>query len=137
VVAPEYYGLLLFARAAPAGSHLLRVSGAAGGTVRTWATRAHDGTIRVVLVNSSGRARRLTVRVTGARVGRAILERLSAPDVRARTGVSLGGQSFGSRTFTGMLAGNPAVIAMSPVHGRYVVTLPAASAAMLMLGGPS
>jgi hypothetical protein len=137
VVAPEYYGLLLFARAAPPGSRLLRVSGASSGSVRTWATRAPDGTIRVVLVNTGSRARRLNVGVTGAPVGLAVLERLSAPNVRARGGVSLGGQSFGTRTFTGTLAGNPRTIAMSPVRGRYVVSLPAASAAMLVLGGPS
>lgn len=137
VVAPEYYGLLLFARAAPAGSRLLRVSNAASGAVRTWATRAHDGTIRVVLVNSGGRPRRLMVGVTGARVGRATLERLSAPGARARTGVSLGGQSFGPRTFTGTLPGRPGAIALRPLHGRYVVTLPADSAAMLVLPSPS
>ncbi|HET8672790.1 MAG TPA: glycosyl hydrolase family 79 C-terminal domain-containing protein [Thermoleophilaceae bacterium] len=137
VVAPEYYGLLLFARAAPAGSRLLRVSGAGSGAVRTWATRARGGTIRVVLVNSGGRLRRLALRVTGARVGRAILERLSAADARARSGVSLGGQSFGSRTFTGALPGSPRTIALAPVHGRYAVTLPAASAAMLVLPAPS
>jgi hypothetical protein len=137
VVAPGYYGLLLFARAAPAGSRLLQVSGAASGAVRTWATRARDGTIRVVLVNSGRGARRLTVGVTGASVGPAILERLSARDAPARTGVSLGGQSFGPRTFTGTLAGDPRTIAMSRVHGRYVVMLPAASAAMLVLPGAS
>jgi hypothetical protein len=91
----------------------------------------------VVLVNTGSRARRLNVGVTGAPVGPAVLERLSAPNVRARGGVSLGGQSFGTRTFTGTLAGNPRTIAMSPVRGRYVVSLPAASAAMLVLGGPS
>src|SRR5579884_1738588 len=104
-VAPEYYGLLLFARAAPAGCRMLHVSGAASGAVRTWATRAGDGTIRVVLVNSGGLGRRLSVGATGARVGRATLTRLSAPRVRARTGVSLGGQSFGSWTRTGRLSG--------------------------------
>ena len=75
--------------------------------------------------------------MTGAPVGPAMLERLSAPNVRARSGVSLGGQSFGPRTFTGMLAGDPRTIAISPVSGSYVVTLPAAGATMLVLGGPS
>ncbi len=137
VVAPEYYGLLLFARAAPAGSRLLQVTNASSGAVRTWATRARDGTIRVLFVNSGARARRLTVEVSGARVGRVVLERLSAPDVRAQTGVSLGGQSFGSRTFSGALPGSPRTAALAPARGRYAVTLPAASAAMLVLPGPS
>jgi hypothetical protein len=136
-VSPEYYGLLLFARAAPPGSRLLEVSGAASGAVRTWATRARDGTIRVVLVNSGAGGRRVSVGVTGARVGRATLERLSAPDVRARTGVSLGGQSFESPTYTGALSGGPRWLTLSAVRGRYRVTLPAASAAMLVLGAPN
>jgi len=137
VVSPEYYGLLLFARAAPAGARLLGVSGAASGAVRTWATRGRDGTIRVVFVNSGRTARRLMVALTGARAARAILERLIAPSVRARNDVSLSGQSLGAPTFTGTLAGNPRTIAMSPMHGRYVVMLPAASAAMLVLARPS
>lgn len=41
-VAPEYYGLLTFAEAAPPGSSLLRVSGSLG-NVRAWATRAPEG----------------------------------------------------------------------------------------------
>jgi Glycosyl hydrolase family 79 C-terminal beta domain len=135
-VAPEYYGLLLFARAAPAGAHLLDVAGAASGAVRTWATRTRDGTIRVLLINSGGLGRRMSVGVSGARLGRAALSRLTAPSVRARAGVSLGGQSFGSRTFTGRLPGRPRDIALKPVRGRYVVTLPAASAAMLVLTAP-
>ncbi|MGN6866785.1 MAG: glycosyl hydrolase family 79 C-terminal domain-containing protein [Solirubrobacteraceae bacterium] len=136
-VAPEYYGLLLFARAAPAGSRLLQISGAANGAVRTWATRARDGTIRVVLVNSGNRGRRVSVAVTGARVGRAILEQLSAPDARARTGVSLGGQSFESPTYTGALLGAPRTTALVPGRRRYTVALPATSAAMLVLRAPS
>ncbi len=136
-VRPEYYGLLLFARAAPAGSRLIPVSGAASGAVRTWATRARDGTIRVVLVNSGPRARRMSIGVTGARVGGATLEWLSAPEVRARSGVSLGGQSFGPRTVTGSLPGNPVTIALTPVHGRFAVTLPATTAAMLVVPAQS
>ena len=42
-VAPEYYGLLMFAQAAPAGARLLKTSGTLG-NVRAWATRATDGT---------------------------------------------------------------------------------------------
>jgi hypothetical protein len=136
-VAPEYYGLLLFARAAPAGSRLLPVSGAASGAVRTWATRASDGTIRVVMVNSGARARQMSVGVTGVALPGAVLEQLVAPNARARTGISLGGQSFGSRTLTGALEGSTHVTALAPVDGRYTATLPAASATLLVLGSPS
>lgn len=135
-VAPEYYGLLLFGRAAPAGSRLLGVDGAAGGDVRTWATRGPGGTIRVTMVNAGARARLLSLAIAGERFGEAELERLTAPSVHARTGVELASQSFGAGTFTGLLAGRPRFSSVSPVHGRYAVTLPAGSAALLVLSRP-
>jgi hypothetical protein len=132
-VAPEYYGLMLFARAAPAGSRLLGVQNAVSGSVRIWATRARDGTIRVLAVNMGARARVLSVRVTGAASGRASVERLTAPSPRSRGGVTLGGQSFGSGTFTGRLTGRLRASSVSPVDGRYTVALPAASAVLLVI----
>jgi hypothetical protein len=126
---------MLFARAAPPGSRLLSVTNATSGAVRTWATRARDGTIRIVLVNTGKQARSISVGVAGGPRGRAALERLTAPAARARTGVELAGQSFAPRTFTGLLAGRNAVSTIAAVHGPYVVTLPGASAAMLLLSG--
>ena len=136
-VSPEYYGLLLFARAAPAGSRLLAVAGGAGGTVRTWATRAGDGTVRVVFVNTGSVARRLSVGLPGMTFGTGSLERLSAAGVRASGGVTLAGQSFGASTSTGRLAGAALTSSVPAVSGRYVVQVPAASAAMLVLSPPS
>jgi hypothetical protein len=132
VVGPEYYGLLMFTRAAPAGSQLLAVRNADSGTVRTWATRAGN-TIRVLAVNTGAQARLLSLRVAGAQPGRALVQRLAAPSVRARTGVTLAGQTFGSATFTGQLAGPAQTSSVAPVGGRYSVSLPAGSAAMLVL----
>jgi hypothetical protein len=132
MVAPEYYGLLMFARAAPAGSRLLRVSGASG-SVRAWATRGPAGEIHVVLINDdTGKPRKLAVRVLGAS-GTATLERLEAPSVHATHGVTLGGRTFGARTRTGVLPGPSLTVAVSPRAGDYVVRMPAASAAMLTL----
>jgi hypothetical protein len=132
-VAPEYYGLLTFARAAPAGARLERVDGAVSGAVHTWATRTPDGTTRITMVNAGAQARLVTVGVAGARFGRALLERLTGPNVRARSGVTLGGQSFGSPTFSGLVSGRPRSSAVAPAHGRYAVALPAYSAALLVL----
>ena len=42
-VRPEYYGLLMFAQAAPPGSRLLPVTRAGSPEVRAWATRAPTG----------------------------------------------------------------------------------------------
>ena len=131
-VAPEYYGLLMFARAAPPGSHLLSVSPGTGGAVDAWATHAADGTVRVVVTNVGSSRRALAVRVLGAH-GSATLTRLTAPSSSSTTGVTLGGQSFGAETSTGVLAGPAQTASVSEGDGRYVIELPAASAAMLVL----
>jgi hypothetical protein len=128
-VEPEYYGLMMFAQAAPGGSRLVHVSGASG-DLRAWATRATDGVIRVVLINDdTHRAQTLAVRVPGSR-GAATLERLEAPSVEATSGVTIGGKTFGAQTTTGVL---PAVVpaALSPRAGDYDLRIPAASAALL------
>jgi hypothetical protein len=139
-VEPEYYGLMLFAQAAPAGSTLLGVDRAAAGDaaaadVYTWATRAAGGTIRITMVNSSSRARRLSVALAGERLGSGRVEWLTAPSVRAQRGVALGGQSFASPTFSGLLAGRPRFSSVAPANGRYAVSLPADSAALLAVSG--
>jgi hypothetical protein len=132
-VKPLYYGLLMFARAAPPGSRLLPVSStSASGPVHSWATRAPDGTVRVVLINDS-RQRTVVVAPPGLSSTSATLTRLAAPGLAARSGVTLGGQSFGSSTSTGELGGTPRVTTLHPLRGRYVVALPSASAAMLTI----
>jgi hypothetical protein len=135
VVAPEYYGLEMFAQAAPPGARLLRVSGSLG-NVKAWATRAPDGTVHVVLINEdTARSRTIAVRIPGAD-GTATLERLEAPGVSARTGVTLGGQTYGADTTTGAPAGGSTVASVAQTRRGYVVKLPRASAAMLTLAAP-
>jgi hypothetical protein len=129
-VSPEYYGLLMFARAAPPGSRLLRVSGGARGPVKTWATRSQDGTVRVVLINKGAQARVFAMKLPAS--GTASLERLEAPSLTVSSGVTIGGQTFGAETDTGALDGGSQSGSVDPVAGRYVVTVPADSAAMLV-----
>ena len=130
-VRPEYYGLLMFAQAAPPGARLLSVARTGNAEVRAWATRASDGRIRLVLINDDmWHSHVVSVRLP-ARAATVTLERLTAPTAWARNGVALGGQSFGTQTQTGNLP--PArlghELATSP--GRYLVVPPAASAAMV------
>jgi Glycosyl hydrolase family 79 C-terminal beta domain len=129
-VAPEYYALLMFARAAPPGSRLLRITGASAPQLKVWATRAADGTVRVVVINKRPHARSIALRLTRAS-GDATLERLQAPSLTASADVTLGGQSFGSHTETGALAGAQRTDPVSATDGRYVIALPAAGVAML------
>jgi hypothetical protein len=134
-VAPEYYGMMMFARAAPPGSRLLRLSGRLG-NVRAWATRGPDGTTRVVLINEyTAQSRTVAVRIPGAQ-GNATLERLRGKGITAKTGVTLGGQTFGTATTTGTLAGRSADSTVRKSAAGYVVNLPRASAAMLTIAAP-
>lgn len=131
-VRPEYYGLLLFSRAAPPGARLLPVTGASG-QVKVWATLAPDGTRRVVLINKDlGAAHQVNLK-PGGPANPAVLEQLQASSAAATRGVTLAGQSYGSATATGTLAGTPQDEPTTPVGGVYSVTLPAASAVMLTL----
>jgi hypothetical protein len=131
-VAPEYYGLMFFTRAAPAGAHLLQTSGS-DGPLRVWATRARDGTVRVVLINKGRQARDAVIRAPGEAVPAAYLP-LRAAGLQATTGVSLGEASFGVSTGTGILP-SPRRILVRPEAGRYVLRVPGSSAAMLTLRG--
>ena len=135
MVHPVYYGLLMFARAALPGAHLLQVAGANSDQIRSWATLASDGRTRLVLINDSlAQSHTVVVRVPApAPAGRAVLERLHAPSPYASSGITLAGQSFGSQTATGALTGAVASSSLMPSGGHYTVTLPAASAAMLTI----
>jgi hypothetical protein len=132
-VHPLYYGALVFARAAPAGSRLLHVSYGGPQSVHGWATKGPGRARHVVLVNDSlTQSATVVVRAPRGVLGTAPaqLQRLSAPSASATGDLSLGGRSFGSATTSGLLR--------APVHedvrarrGAYRVTVPAASAAVL------
>ena len=132
-VHPEYYGMMMFAQATPPGSRLLGLSGKPASGLSAWATLASDGHIRVVLINKSlDQTQVVRVRLPSP-AGPAALERLQAPSVGARYGVTLGGHGFGSETSTGRLAGPSAGSPVTPTPSGYLIRLPAASAAMLTL----
>ena len=132
-VKPMYYGLLLFARAAPPGSRLLATSHGPSPALRTWATLGRGGTIRIVLINDSA-TRRVTLAVRAPyRARPATVERLVAPGLRATSGATLGGQDFGSASSTGRLSGTVRTATVDPVQRRYVVDLGPASAALLTI----
>ena len=132
IVMPEYYGLDMFAQAAPPGSRLLRVSAPGSRQLDAFATRAPDGTIRVVIINEGSSARTLHLRAPSASAA-GTLEVLRAPSLAARVDVTLGGQSFGASTATGLLAGNQSSPTVAPVKGEYALRVPGASATMLTL----
>jgi hypothetical protein len=127
-VRPDYYGMLFFARAFPAGARLLPVRAPAG-PVKVWATLAPDGHTRVTLINKGSAAHRVQLQLPPSRLP-AEVEWLRAPSASATSGVTLGGQSFGAETSTGALRaqhGQP----VAQLFGSYAIDLPPASAALL------
>jgi hypothetical protein len=132
VVEPDYYGLAMFAQAAPPGSRLLKVSSTGSGQLKVWATRAPDGTLRVVVINEGSRTRRLAVRAPAAFGAPGVLERLQAPGITASGRVTLAGQRFGAAT--GRPVGARRTSTVAHTHGGYAFEVPAASAAMLTIG---
>ena len=132
VVNPEYYGLEMFAQAAPAGSRLLSVSRPRTRQLQAYATQDPRGTVRAVVINEGSGARTVDVRVHGAsRTG--TIELLTAPSIGATSGVTLGGQSYGNSTTTGRLAGARKTNTIAPTRGGYVLSVPPASAVMLTM----
>ena len=128
-VHPEYYAMLMFAQAFPPGAQLLPVSEPAG-QVKIWATRGTDGHTRVVIINKDPiNVQTAQVSVPGSG-GPATLDWLRAPSVLATSGVTLGSQSFGSATRTGLLA--PAeLLPTAATGGTYSIELPPGSAVLL------
>ena len=108
VVHPEFYGLMMFAQAAPAGSQLITIPATLPSGVHLWATRATDGTVHVVLINDNF-TKPATVNVPlSSPAGPGTLEALRAPHIGATSGVTLGGRTFGVATTTGLLPPLPA-----------------------------
>jgi hypothetical protein len=131
-VRPLYYGALMFAQAAPAGSRLLRISSGSQSSLRAWATLAPDHRTRVLVINDSLTSSALALIRLPGRSGPAGLERLGARSAYATGGITLGGESFGATTSTGVLPA-PVPQDIVPHAGAYGVTLPAGSAALLTL----
>ncbi|MBV8955639.1 MAG: hypothetical protein JO153_14845 [Solirubrobacterales bacterium] len=139
-VHPLYYGALAFAQAFPLRARLLPVTvpaaggaGAdAGAAVKVWATQAPDGRIHVVAINKQATApAQLQLQLPGA-PSVATVESLSAPGLGATSGVTLGGQTFGAQTATGVLPPPGATpVAPDPSSGAYNVQVPAGSAVIL------
>jgi hypothetical protein len=132
-VQPEYYGLRAFAEAAPAGSHLLRISHPGLAHFFQFAVRAPDGSERVVLTNVGSAARTVAISASGAH-GPGSVTRLSARSLSATGGVTLAGRHLSPST--GLLAGASRATRVRPnTRGDYTVRVPAGSAAILTVAG--
>jgi len=126
---------MMFANAAPAGSRLLHVDATGGTGLKIWATKAPDGRVRVTLINKDAtQGRTVALQIPGS-TAPATVARLRGPSLAAQRGVTFGGQGFGNATTTGNVAGAASAETITPNGSRYVVQVPAASAALLTIGG--
>ena len=133
-VPPVYYGLDMFARAAPPGSRLLKIGRPARGPqLSIWATRAPDGQVQAVLINKGPQSQVVTLRPPAGTTAPATVLRMQAPSVHARRGVTIGGASFGAETSTGVLPPSHTQ-SLPPSRGAYTLSVPRASAALLTFG---
>ncbi len=133
-VHPLYYGALMFAKAAPSGSRLLATHSSSQDRLRAWATLGRDHRVRVLLINDSLRSSSQTLlrppRGFGSRA--ATIERLHTPSAYATNGITLGGHGFSRRSSSGTLP-PPHLQISKPSRGRYRVTVPPSSAALVTL----
>jgi hypothetical protein len=131
-VDPEYYGLVAFADAVPAGSHLLSLAEPGYPGFYQFAVKDPNGTRRVVLTNVSAAARTVGVSVAGGR-GPGLISLLSAASLTSQRGVTLAGQSLSAST--GLLSGTAHyTLVRANRRGVYAVRVPAHSAAILTVG---
>jgi hypothetical protein len=116
-VRPSYYGVLMFNRAAPPGSRLLRTREAGSGDVRSWAALAPGRIANVVLINASQRGAHAALVHMPRSAGPATLDRLSAPHADSTGGVSIAGQTYADATTTQRAAQTAGTRAAHAVSG--------------------
>jgi hypothetical protein len=123
--------MMMFAQAAPPGSQLVPVSGVPDGPLKVWATLAPDGTERVVLINEDpSNTQSITLQAPGSS---ATEEQLTAPSEASTSGVTLGGQTFGPETGTGVLPGQEQTSTVYSLFGQYSLSVPPGTATLLTL----
>jgi hypothetical protein len=125
---PLLYGLLLFDRTLGPDARLLRVHLHASRQTHltAWAVEVGHGLLHVLLTNEGPRT--VTVALALPSTATATVQRLLAPSIRARGGLTLDGQHLDSH---GEWQGRPSIGTMNPGGGTYSLALPHASAALL------
>jgi hypothetical protein len=126
VAHPLLYGLITFTRMLGPDARLVAVHLRTGGHLKAWATQVAGRTLHVLLINKgTGRA---TVRLSVPASGAASVQRLLAPSVAARSGVTLDGRYLGPNV---EWRGHRSSETIAPVGAGYRLALPPTSAALL------
>lgn len=125
---PLLYGLILFARTLGPDPQLIHVQLRAKRSrhLKVWAVRVRGDALHVLLINKSDHPSRVDLQLPAK--GRATVQRLLAPAISSRSGVTLDGQQLGR---DGSWQGHSARQTITPdVHG-YQLTIPPFSAALV------
>jgi hypothetical protein len=120
----------MFSQAFPVGAHLLNATTHTTAAVKVWSDVDTGGTVRTLVINEDSAPATVHLSVRGRNAHAATVETLTAPALDASTGISLGGQSFGANTTTGVL-GTPQTTTTQALLGEYTVTVAAGSAALV------
>lgn len=125
---PELYGLALFAQMIGSKARLMRVriAAAKGLHLKVWALRSTAGT-DILVINKGARV--ASVSLCCGSIGRRVrLERLVAPSLSARDGITLAGRTIGS---DGRWHGRRVTTPVRLADGRYRVLVPRYSAVLV------
>jgi hypothetical protein len=127
-----YYGMLVFAEAAANEAHIvpLEITEGKDSSVKLWATRDKENTVRILAMNKSLTASGSVV-LTGIKNG-AILKRLTAPTATATRGITWAGQTFDDSP-DGAPVGALSVETLAKDGETLRFTLAPCSAALVML----
>ena len=123
---PEYYGMLAFSLGGK-GKLLQTDVATQSPEIKAYATRSDDGALAITLINKGSAEHAAELQIAGPTGGRrANIDRLSAPGVDAKTGVTLGGAAV-TPEGTWKAAKSES---MHVANGKLSVRLPAYSAAI-------
>ena len=125
---PLLYGLILFARTLGPDAQLVGVHVGANRPehLKVWAVRVGGDRLRVLLINKGSYPVSLALQLPA--MGRATVQRLLAPSVTARSGVTLDGQQLGVE---GNWRGRAANETIAPGAHGYELTIGRTSAALV------
>jgi hypothetical protein len=130
-VLPLYYGMYMFAQAAPAGSRLIPMQYHSNANVKIWMTLDRHHTARIVMINKDLRRNVIiALRLPAKQPGQ--LERLTAPRLTARTRIEIGGLTFRG-SHLGQPSGTTVTASVPSTRGRYAISLARGSAALLTI----
>jgi hypothetical protein len=130
-VRPLYYGMRLFSLGTAQKGRLVPVTVTGSARVKAWATLGSDNAVRVVLINEDLTGNDSVKLQVPARSGAASLIRLVASGIGAKTGVSLGMQTWDGSTDGAPVGALTSEALANDGAGNFVVPLPALHAVVV------